>query len=452
MNTITAEQIKEAINTFLTAQYHKKSEKEQKQLVKAEQENDPIAIAEAREALRPIQEKYQADHWFQAAEKMAGQLNFGTHTSKGIHSDAKGDNIIFSSSPAHGYIGTHSIDSTQLDASGNAAALPLAAFFEQPVSGSYLMRDVILAQLPALHGCFGTDSARSEHYQQVFYYYLTAQPDAPSTHERNKQILWAINPDENEYCTLVPLHPSKLTHEVYLNINHRRYSDEQKTARENRYKHPDKPQVPYQELLDLAATQLGGTKPQNISLLNSRQGGRQYLLPSIPPIFQKRAFGTVQLTKYDSSLFKSRAYRHKMRYKIKSLAEIIKDRRNNVSLREQRDDLLAEILMETFAIAATIQQQPAGWSEDSKLNFEQSLWLDPNNPDEDHQQDREEEDWQNAVAEQFADWLQSSLKEIFKKDSQIQSSDFGTPEYLYWKTAIEDAIKASQRLGEGVFQ
>lgn len=104
MENITPDHIRQAIADFLQGQYLKKSEKEQKQLEKAREANDAVKIAELTESLRPLQEKYQADNWLKEAERMARQLNFGTHTSKGIHSDAKGDNIIFTEQPTHDYI------------------------------------------------------------------------------------------------------------------------------------------------------------------------------------------------------------------------------------------------------------------------------------------------------------------------------------------------------------
>jgi CRISPR-associated protein Csy1 len=39
---------------------------------------------------------------------------------------------------------------------------------------------------------------------------------------------------------------------------------------------------------DLTAIGYGGTKPQNISVINNQNSGFSYLLPSMPPILTKR--------------------------------------------------------------------------------------------------------------------------------------------------------------------
>ena len=95
----------------------------------------------------------------------------------------------------------------------------------------------------------------------------------------NKQTLWVINAYEEtdieqlNYINIVPLYPSVLTHEVYQRINHLKFSDDNKAARDNRFKKTAE-QRPYVSLNNLATVQLGGTKPQNVSLLMSKQGGR----------------------------------------------------------------------------------------------------------------------------------------------------------------------------------
>ena len=66
-----------------------------------------------------------------------------------------------------------------------------------------------------------------------------------------------------------------------------RFSDECKEAKaqrkDNKY-HP----TGFDDLLDLSVTAYGGTQPQNVSVLNSQNAGRAYLLPSTPPTLQKR--------------------------------------------------------------------------------------------------------------------------------------------------------------------
>lgn len=276
---LTTDDIKRAIDEFLLAQFHKKADKELKQLAKATEAGEPTRIAQAQEALAPIQAKYQKQTWLSDAKKMATQLKFGTHISKGVHPDAKGDNITANATLCP-FVGTHTLDTPSLDANGNAAALPLASFFDWQV-GDIKIRQLLTDKHPALVGAFHDDVAVCDDYRQIFYDTLTGKKDVPTTHERNKQLFWAL-PDD-EYHLIIPLFASALSHDVFHKINHLRYSDTNKQARDNRFK--GKETTAYVSVVDLATIQLGGTKPQNISQLVSRQGGKTYLLPSYPPTF-----------------------------------------------------------------------------------------------------------------------------------------------------------------------
>ena len=96
MIDITPELASSAVKAFLISQYNKKTETEQKQLAKAVESNDLISISTLNEKLTIAKDKYQLDNWMDnAANKMAKQISFGTHISKGIHSSSKGDNINF---------------------------------------------------------------------------------------------------------------------------------------------------------------------------------------------------------------------------------------------------------------------------------------------------------------------------------------------------------------------
>ena len=73
-------------------------------------------------------------------------MTFGTHISKGIHLSARGDNVnfVFNRQLPNTLIGTHSLTDPVLDASGHAAALPLATFFDFDVADGLKIRDLIL--------------------------------------------------------------------------------------------------------------------------------------------------------------------------------------------------------------------------------------------------------------------------------------------------------------------
>lgn len=96
MSDISPEQAKDAVKAFLSYLYDKKTEKEQKQLIKAIEDGDLTTIESVKQTLAEAKEKYSVATWIpDAATRMAKQLKFGTHISKGVHPMSRGDNISF---------------------------------------------------------------------------------------------------------------------------------------------------------------------------------------------------------------------------------------------------------------------------------------------------------------------------------------------------------------------
>ena len=453
-----SQKYRDAVTAALTSLYNKKTETQQKQFAKAIESGDSDKAAELQAELSEIHEKYSVAIWIpDAANRMAKQLNFGTHISKGVHPDAKGDNVSFKATTdlPPTIIGTHSIDSKYIDANGNAAALPLAAFFDFKVDDSTTIRDLILSDNADFIAALAGEPALANTYQQTFKQALQNNITDPITHERNKQTLWVTNAYEAanlaqlDYITVIPLYPSVLTHELYQRINHLKFSDENKTARDNRFKKTAE-QKPYVTLNDLATVQLGGTKPQNVSLLMSKQGGRNYLLPSMPPIIKQER--TFKLSKFANSIFGA-ALEYNARDAIHRIFKAIKDTRNIVDVREARKRAIDEVLYQVFAVAEDIRTtMPAGWSKDYELNRAQKLWLDPKRADLEGEAafkaEREQDDaWHRDIVHGFARWLNQLMQVEFKAIAH----DFGDAEHIEWEREIEDMKKRYERAGRGVF-
>lgn len=458
MLTIEAQQAKSAIPNFLQGQFVKKSETEQKQLTKAQEDGDVEKVAELTLKIAEIKEKYQRDAWLDdAVNRMAKQLNFGTHISKGVHPDAKGDNVTFKSNhelPTP-IVGTHSIQSEYLDANGNAAALPLAAFFDFQVSDGIKIRDLVLSDNSDFIDSLSNDHQQAKIYHAVFKDALQNSIDQPSSHERNKQTLWAMNPydcsniDDLKYIAIVPLYPSVLTFETYQRINQLRYSEENKSALENRFK-KNSEQRPYVSMLNLATVKLGGTKPQNVSQLMSKQGGRNYLLPSLPPMIG-RDFN-FRLSKFKRSIFDNNALIYPARDAIQDIFGVMKKIKNTVDVRDTRKEAIDNVLHILFGLVHSIRTRlPAGWSKDFALDMPYKYWLDPKRaalPDEqEFAIEQAKDDWHEIIINHFADWLNALLKAEFPK----QSSDIAYPEHKEWKREIEAMKKQYEREGRGIF-
>lgn len=458
MSDITPEQARNAVNDFLTNQIDKKTEKELKQLGKARVDGQSAQIQELTQYIDEVKQKHQVTTWIpDAVNRMAKQLNFGTHISKGIHPDAKGDNVSFRPNPQlpQHIIGTHSANSSNLDANGNAAALPLAGFFNHAINDGVIIRDLILSDNPDFIASLASDSAIAKSYHQTFKTALQNTLTKPVTHERNKQLLWASNAytaqsvAEIDYINLIPLYPSVFTYEIYQKINELRYSEENKQARDNRFKVTAE-QKPYVSMPDLATIQLGGTKPQNVSQLMSKQGGRNYLLPSLPPKLEQK--NTFTLSKFSQSIFDSNNFKFHMRDELAFIFEVVKDARNNVDVRDKRKDAIDRVLHKLFAIAENLQNaMPAGWSKDYQLEYSQKLWLDPRRAELENEaefaDDYVEMAWQNRIIQAFANWLNVLLREEFED----LKAAIGDSEHNKWQREIEAMKNRYERLGKGVF-
>lgn len=454
MDEITVEQVSAAIHNFLKEQLEKKLEPEQKALDKCNVEDDEKRVL-IQERITALKHKYTLDEWMSdAATRMASQLKFGTHISKGVHPDSKGDNVNFSGgSPLpKGIVGSQTLAKLSLDANGNAAALPLAAFFDAWVSETDNIKivDIIRAGSPALAEAFAAETEQAQQNVARLKDALVNSADKPVTHERNKQVLWPLNDaiKDDQYISLVPLYPSSFTSDFFGRVNTVRYSEENKQARDNRKKKSVEQQA-YKAIPDVAVVRLGGTKPQNISRLTSKQSGRNYLLQSLPPqIGADRAY---HLNKEQESLF-SRSLNQYTYFGLKTLFGVVRNEKKNLEQRDTRKHGLEIILAEVLKAAAQIKQAyPPGWSRDYQLSMAEKYWLDPNRCELDGEEAfllaREESNWQQEIIESFAHWLNAALRIEFPK----RTAEFGDAEFREWKRAMESAIGASQRAKEGVF-
>lgn len=449
------ELIKTALSRFLTEQFDKKSQKQQRQLAKTIEEGKSDDAANLTAQIQDIKAKFERDTWLaHAVDSMARQLKFGTHISKGVHPDAQGDNVNFTPmfEPVATLVGSH-LARSFLDANGNAAALPLASFFDFAVTDSIKVRDLIMTDNADFIASLATDVQLAKDYHHTFKSVLQGCSNNPSAHERNKQMLWCINDDADElsdwrYVNVVPLYPSALTYDVFLRINELRYSDENKQARDNRFK-STAIQKSYVSMPNLATVQLGGSKPQNISQLMSKQGGRNYLLPSFPPkISTDRGFG---LSKFCDNFFDSKSLAYQVKEDLDFIMQVVEDSRNTVDVRNRRKDAIDRILHTIFRIAHQLQAQPAGWSQDYALPIHQKIWLDPYRCDLGGEdvlfEYKVNHHWQDEVMDEFAAWLNGQLRERFKKLKYA----FADAEHTEWVREIDERQKFYTRLSMGVF-
>ncbi|MBS9780328.1 MAG: type I-F CRISPR-associated protein Csy1 [Moraxellaceae bacterium] len=458
-----------AVKNFLQSQIDKNADKDRKNIEKTQialdkaiKDNNEKQIEKCTVKIEEVKNKYKIDVWLNlAVNKMVNELRFGTHISKGVHSSSRGDSINFlpKFDLEKGVVGHQSFSSDNLDASGNAASLPLASFYDFQVDEHHKIKDLILQDNADFIASLHTDKIKAQSYHQSFKCSLLNKIEIPVSDELNKQTLWANNAysannlEELDYTTIIPLYPPVLTFEIYQKINKLRYSEENKLARDNRYKKTVE-QQPYISIPNLLTFHLGGTKPQGVGQLNNSQGGNHYLLPSLPPPSISKNNDKnegFRPSKFAKSIF-AKPLKYQCQKDLKYIFEVVEDTRNIVEVRDKRKKALDVILQTIFSLAENMRTSlPAGWSKDYQLNMAEKYWLDPMRADlegeEEFAQVREQGEWIKEIINDFASWLNALLKEEFPQ----HKNDIADEEFIEWEREIEDMKKQYQRVGKGVF-
>jgi CRISPR-associated protein Csy1 len=230
--------------------------------------------------------KYEYHTWLADAARRVTQIQAVTHVLKATHPDARGTNLYVDpvTLPSRSEIGTHTLGHAHdMDVMGNAAALDVYKFLKLEVEGRRLL-DWIRTDDEDLLAALHPDPNTAQHWADAFKGLLHST-ESPASHTLAKQVYWctANEPtDDSAFHLLQPLVSSSLAQAVHGEIDDARFGDINKAARQAfRARQPHN--TPYRDYQKLVARKLGGTKPQNISQLNSERRGINYLLSSLPP-------------------------------------------------------------------------------------------------------------------------------------------------------------------------
>ena len=345
-----------------------------------------------------------------------------THALKFTHSDAKGTSIFSkkTSSQEKAYLTTSQLIKTQVDVVGNAAALDVAGLLQLEVNGESLIT-AIASDNPAPFKTFAENEEQAWEWLQGFKAALVDKE--LSSHKLAKQLYFPINTDS--YHLLSPLYSSALSQELYERIATSRFSEDAKATRKAKRDEKYSANIAI-DYPNIAVQTFGGTKPQNVSLLNSKRGGKTYLLSCQPPVWQVQQKPPSHHKDAFWNEFDRRAWRTVKALKDYLIKVIARD--STKDIRNVRAEYVDELIGILLQYAAEIQQMKefAGWSAESALSLAEQLWLDPLRNDAEFQQQRSEKDWPQEIAKNFALWLNHKLK-----DDQLVMGDV---EYREWLT------------------
>ncbi len=392
--------------------------------------------------------KYEPTVWLTDAVRRVGQIQAVTHVLKATHPDARGSSLHVrpESLPQHAEIGTHSLGADFAeDVVGNAAALDVFKFLKIEVEGRRLL-DWVRERDPDLKKALHPDDTIAASWMTAFSN-LVRSDAKPSSHEAAKQIYWLTGNDpssDEQFHLLQPLFSSSLAHAVHAEVQETRFGETNKIARQAYYKRVEH-DAPYRDYPNLVARKLGGTKPQNISQLNSERGGVNYLVSSLPPTWTSDRMKS--LLGRDSAL-ESFLYFGDVRAIIKELARfLLSEPEPTVETRDRRQSLERELGTQLAVFGANVRTHfGAGWTRnpECRLARAEQLWLDPERTELALRKGHEDEDrqfnaeytygqWPDEVAGRFGNWVNARLH-------AAGLTTLGDPEYKNWaKQAVIEA-------------
>jgi len=404
-----------------------------KQLSAASAEEKSGLEQQLFEQRRELEKKYEVRTWLTDAAARAGQISLVTHAVKYFHGDAKGSSVYSTvRNNETAYLTTATLPSPAVDAVGNSAALDVAKLLQTEHEGDSLLASLKRGDFSAL-AALAENETQAEQWVSGFMQALSDK--TLSTHQLAKQLYFPVS-GAGEYHLLSPLYSSSLAHALYQRISHARYSEASVAARKARREgHWHSEAVQY--FPDLAVQNMGGTKPQNISYLNSARGGKNHLLRCAPPQWQQslkppvshKTFLTAVSPKVTRVVSDLRRYLH-----------TVYERDNTMEIRQQRAEYVDELIGMIFSYAAEIQSLTdlQGWSqqEDCVLKAAHQLWLDPlrQRTDPDFKLRREGGEWISEIAEDFAHWLNTRLK-------QDEKLNVGAVEFREWSVLMRRRLR-----------
>lgn len=395
---------------------------------------DRIKKAENESVIAELQQqakdKFSLNEWLPDAAKRVTQLSMVSHPSKFSHPSAKTSSVIANVEQRNdGYLRSGNVNYS-LDVFGNAAAMDVFKFLSLPLTDKLTVLDGFEEKDQGLKSLIADAKLNFDTLSTEFLK-IKAADNSIRTDHLVKQVYFPVS--DAEYHLLSILTPSGLITRLKQSIDAIRFSEETKQAKESRKKN-EHHEVGYSDIFGLTVTAYGGTQPQNVSVLNSQNAGRAYLLSNCPPVLEKR---TIRLPKTD--FFVQCLYRKNYQDSFIQLHKFLQLDLNNIDIRNAIRNIIQfvidQILLQAFR---TREYAVEGWSNQdyySSLPKLQRIWLDKV-----HQTTREEEDdWRDELSREIARWILRSYEKVIS-----DAYTLGTGELLDVKQRVEKSLQRAK--------
>jgi CRISPR-associated protein Csy1 len=371
--------------------------------------------------------KFSLNEWLPNAAKRAGQRAMTTHPCTFSHPSARKNkngnvssvlvNIVRAED---GLLKTGNAE-VSLDNLGNAAALDVYKFLTLMMQDGESLLDHIQQESELSKLLL---NIKSETYQNLKTGFLAMveSSDENITSSKIKQVYFPV---EEDYHQLSLLTNSGMVYQLRERLDKLRFSDEVKELRDKKRKNEFSEQG-YSEIYGLTTIGYGGTKPQNISVLNNQNGGKAHLLSSLPPNIEKR---NVHFPKSDFFVESFKKYEYADNFK--ALHKLFQADYNNINIRDARDRYLQEIidlLIEKMWTVRAVSQ--AQYHQDSSsLSSVQRTWLHSDYADKREGSDQ----WLASLITEISAWLSRSYEKVLVK----KAIKLGEEERLLFADIVE---------------
>ena len=378
-----------------------------------------MAESEVREKQMECEKAFSPETWLPNAAKRAGQMSLSTHPCTFSHPSARKNRngymtsiIADADSLPDGYLRSGNV-AVEIDALGNAAALDVYKFLTLEMEDSKKLIEHIQNDSDLAVELLDIQSERYESLKKSFL--KMTEPDGNHDTVTSSKIKQVYFPVGSTYHLLSILSNSGIIYELKKRVDSIRFSDEIKSLRDHKRNNTHSERG-FSELYNLTTIGYGGTKPQNISVLNNQNGGNAHLLMSMPPTLRKR----------DTRFPKQNFFRESLRYYeyrevFDALHMLFKIDYNNVRIREGRDyriqNLMDRIIDKMWAVRGVSAEQYQ--REHSLLKPHQKIWLC-----EQFREIREEDDgWIEKLCLEIAKWIILTYGRLLGKQAIKLSED-----------------------------
>ena len=336
-----------------------------------------------------------------------------THIGKYTHPDVdKSISIqVFGSHAPKGYLCSGNFTTEIHDYAGSAAFLPYAKTMEAEMEDGRPVREHLQEGSHPLKSISKADDQTLHAWQNVWEEQQEQSKVCGATDRRLKQVYFPLGDDQYRLLSLLPC--AILIWELKARLNKRQWQEKSDLGGKSIRK----------AFFNQCQSEYGGTKPWNVSFLNSENGGSAVKLTCTPPAMSRKY--TLPTRNFFNLIRPYRSRRptggqtHLWELLEALYQTLAFDPNTDWARRKKRGILCAIIEHGVILPAENIRENaPPGWSADDKysaLPQEQKDWLDPGRG-RDTDAESGHKDWQKAVSGRIATFITTNLEKMMKFD------------------------------------